>query len=300
MEHQDIMSESFHLMINMGGSRKRVKAKHSKWWPLKPPIIRPLVRQVYNGKKLVLEARDLGTCLGMADNLLCLSFSNSKVKSAVRLNNFGRPFQSNTLWVVKSLLSQVLWFLTFIGSQAHFKFSRMSWTISPEKAHCHGILHTISEASWSFWIEGCWVRSCFLEEIKELICRRQTWSNNASCPASIHLNIFPQYLTQKWNFCRTNTVCLFLNNCFRSWLFRNEAVRKKNRRKNNSNRLRLQHAKYSLQICPKWLYAKTERPPSWVHLKLWLVSPMLSGPIGADRFLAIYCSARAPTWYQGH
>lgn len=142
----------------------------------------------------------------------------------------------------------------------------MLWTISPEKAHCCGILHTISEASWSSWIPGHWVKNCCFQEIKELICRRQAWCNSDICLASIHLNNFSQHLTQKWNSYRTKTVCLYKRTVF-SFCFSLDCLERKlsgeSRKKSNSNRPRLWHAKHALQICPKWLYARAGRPSSW-------------------------------------
>lgn len=43
---------------------------------------------------------------------------------------------------------------------------------------------------------------------KELICRRQTWSNSGSCLASIYLNNFSQQLTKTWKSCRTHSAFL--------------------------------------------------------------------------------------------
>lgn len=44
--------------------------------------------------------------------------------------------------------------------------------------------------------------------------QKANMKQHASCLASIHLNYFSQYLIQKWNFCRTNIVCLFKRTVF--------------------------------------------------------------------------------------
>ena len=160
----------------------------------------------------------------------------------------------------------------------------MLWTISSEKAHCCGSLYTISEALWSSWVHRYWVKNCFSQAIKELIFKKQTWNNNDNYLAFIHLNNFPQHLIPKWNSYRTNAVCLKKKkkkkNCFKL-LFLSDCLERKllgqSRKKNNSNRHRLWHAKHALQICPK--YVKAGRSPSWVHIGgIIEASLFLSGP----------------------